>query len=88
VCHLAVVRVTDRGRVQRHLADHAIATGIHYPVPCHLMQPYRRYADGDLPAAERAADEVLSLPMYPQLSHDDVRRVAETLNDAAGRRHR
>jgi dTDP-4-amino-4,6-dideoxygalactose transaminase len=88
VHHLAVVRVADRARVQRHLEAHAIATGIHYPVPCHLMQPYRRFADGKLPAAERAADEVLSLPMYPQLAREDVRRVAETLNDVAGRRDR
>jgi dTDP-4-amino-4,6-dideoxygalactose transaminase len=88
VHHLAVVRVAERARVQRHLEAHAIATGIHYPVPCHLMQPYRRFADGKLPAAERAADEVLSLPMYPQLAREDVRRVAETLNDVAGRRDR
>jgi dTDP-4-amino-4,6-dideoxygalactose transaminase len=87
VHHLAVVRVDDRGRVQRQLEEQAIVTGIHYPVPCHLMRPYRRYTDGTLPAAERAADEVLSLPMYPELADDDVRRVAETLNGVAGRRH-
>ncbi len=87
VHHLAVVRVNDRDRVQQKLGDQAIVTGIHYPVPCHLMQPYRRYADGALPATERAADELLSLPMYPELADDDVRRVAETLNAVAGRRH-
>jgi dTDP-4-amino-4,6-dideoxygalactose transaminase len=52
------------------------------------MRPYRRYADGALPAAERAADEVLSLPLYPHLPAEDVRRVAETLNQVAERRHR
>jgi dTDP-4-amino-4,6-dideoxygalactose transaminase len=52
------------------------------------MQPYRRYADGPLPVAERAADEVLSLPMYPHLPADDVRQVAETVNRVAGRRLR
>jgi dTDP-4-amino-4,6-dideoxygalactose transaminase len=86
VHHLAVVRVADREHVRRQLDAHGIGTGIHYPVPCHLMQPYRRYADGDLPAAERAADEVLSLPIYPHLPADDVRRVAETLNQVAGSR--
>ena len=68
--------------------EHGVSTGIHYPVPCHLMQPYRRYADGSLPVAERAADEVLSLPMYPHLPADDVRQVAETVNRVAGRRLR
>ncbi len=87
VHHLAVVRVADRERVRHQLDADGIATGIHYPVPCHLMQPYRRYADGALPAAERAADEVLSLPMYPHLAADDVIRVAETLNQVAGSRH-
>jgi dTDP-4-amino-4,6-dideoxygalactose transaminase len=86
VHHLAVVRVADRARVRQELDRHGIATGIHYPVPCHRMQPYRCFADGTLSAAERAADEVLSLPMYPHLEVHDVRRVAETLNRVAGRR--
>jgi dTDP-4-amino-4,6-dideoxygalactose transaminase len=88
VHHLAVVRVADRKYVRQQLDDHGISTGVHYPVPCHLMKPYRRYADGALPAAERAAHEVLSLPMYPHLSADHVRQVAETLNQVAGRRQR
>jgi dTDP-4-amino-4,6-dideoxygalactose transaminase len=88
VHHLAVVRVAGRERVRRQLDDHGISTGIHYPVACHLMQPYRRYAEGALPAAERAAEEVMSLPMYPHLMADDVRRVAETLNLVADRRDR
>jgi dTDP-4-amino-4,6-dideoxygalactose transaminase len=86
VHHLAVVRVSERARVRHLLDEQGIATGIHYPVPCHLMEPYRRYGDGALPAAERAADEVLSLPMYPHLSVEDVRRVAETVNQVADRR--
>jgi dTDP-4-amino-4,6-dideoxygalactose transaminase len=86
VHHLAVVRVSDRARVRHLLDEQGIATGIHYPVPCHLMEPYRRWSDGALPAAERAADEVLSLPMYPHLSVEDVRRVAETVNQVADRR--
>ena len=88
VHHLAVVRVAERERVRVELDARAISTGIHYPVPCHLMSPYRRYADGALPVAERAAGEVLSLPMYPHLPADDVERVAETLNQVAGRRRR
>ena len=88
VHHLAVVLVAERARVRHELDAHGIATGIHYPVPCHLMEPYRRFADGALPVAERAASEVVSLPMYPHLPADDVRRVAETVNQVAGRRQR
>jgi dTDP-4-amino-4,6-dideoxygalactose transaminase len=88
VHHLAVVRIAERERVRQQLDEHGVSTGIHYPVPCHLMQPYRRYADGALPVAERAADEVLSLPMYPHLPADEVRQVAETVNRMAGRRLR
>ena len=86
VHHLAVVRVADRDRVRRELDDHGIATGIHYPVPCHRMQPYRSHADGALPVAERTAEELLSLPMYPHLEPDDVRHVAQIVNRLADRR--
>jgi dTDP-4-amino-4,6-dideoxygalactose transaminase len=84
--HLAVVRVADRDRVRQDLADQGIATGIHYPVPCHLMAPYRDHADGALPAVEQAAGELVSLPMYPHLGADAVRRVAEALNQVTGSR--
>lgn len=84
--HLAVVRVRERDRVQHELASVGVATGIHYPTPCHLMAPYAAFADGPLPVAESAAAEVMSLPMYPQLDPDDVRYVAHRLNEIAPRR--
>jgi dTDP-4-amino-4,6-dideoxygalactose transaminase len=80
VHHLAVVQVDERDKVRELLAEQGIGTGIHYPVPCHLMTPYAQYADGPLPVAEAAALRQLSLPMFPHLSVDDARRVAETLN--------
>ena len=83
VHHLLVVRVRDRDRVRRHLAAEGIATGIHYPTPCHLMRPYSQYADGPLPAVEEAATELVSLPMYPHLRRADVARVCEVLAEAA-----
>ncbi len=86
VHHLAVVRVAERERVRRELDAAGIATGIHYPVPCHVMAPYRGHAAGDLPVAERAAGEVLSLPMYPHLELETAVRVAETVNRVAARR--
>jgi len=86
VHHLAVVRVRDRDRVQRELASHGVVTGIHYPVPCHLMPPYATYAERRLPEAEAAAREVMSLPMYPHMESHDVAYVARRLNEVAGRR--
>jgi dTDP-4-amino-4,6-dideoxygalactose transaminase len=83
VHHLAVARVPDRDRVRDELDLAGIRTGLHYPTPCHLMAPYRRYADGPLPATESAAGEIVSLPMYPHLHVDQVERVAAALNSAA-----
>ncbi|GAA0930468.1 DegT/DnrJ/EryC1/StrS family aminotransferase [Kribbella koreensis] len=81
VHHLAVVQVDQRDRVRELLQERGIGTGIHYPVPCHVMGPYEQYADGPLPVAEAAAARQLSLPMFPHLSQDDARRVAEGLNE-------
>jgi dTDP-4-amino-4,6-dideoxygalactose transaminase len=75
VYHLAVVRVADRERVQLLFASLGIGTAIHYPTPCHRIDAYRSYADAPLPAAERAAAEVLSLPMYPQMTDKQVNQV-------------
>jgi dTDP-4-amino-4,6-dideoxygalactose transaminase len=79
VHHLAVVRVQDRDRVRGRLAEHGVGTGIHYPVPCHRMAPYARFATGPLPVAEAAADQQFSLPLFPQLPVEDARRVGELL---------
>jgi dTDP-4-amino-4,6-dideoxygalactose transaminase len=82
VHHLEVVRVAGRDRVQRRLAEAGIGTGIHYPVPCHLEGPYRQYATTPLPIAEEAASAILSLPMYPQLSHEALHSVCSRLSEA------
>ena len=82
VYHLFVVRVARRDRVRAELARRRIQTGVHYPVPCHLQPPLRRFADGSLPVAEQAAGELLSLPMFPHLNDDQVDFVCEALGDA------
>jgi dTDP-4-amino-4,6-dideoxygalactose transaminase len=81
VWHLYVVRVTHRERLQLDLADAGIGTGIHYPVPLHLTKAYEDlgFSPGDFPVAERAAAEVLSLPMYPGLSAEQQQRVVTTM---------
>lgn len=81
--HLAVAHVAERDRVREQLAAMGIQTGIHYPVPCHQQAPYRRYATEPCPVAEQAATEVLSLPMYPQITDDQVSRVCEAVAEVA-----
>lgn len=87
VYHLFVVRVADRAAVREELSRRGIETGVHYPVPCHLQPPLRRFADRPLPIAERAAEELLSLPLFPHQTDDQVDLVCEALVDALpGRR--
>jgi dTDP-4-amino-4,6-dideoxygalactose transaminase len=86
VYHLAVLRVPDRAQVQQHLAEMGVQTQVHYPIPCHQQEPYRRFANGSLPAAERCADEVLSLPMFPHMTDEQVARVCDAVHAALGGR--
>ncbi len=89
VYHLAVVRVPDRDRVQRDLNELGVQTQVHYPIPCHQQEPYRRFASGPLPAAERGAGEVLSLPMFPHMTDAQVARVCDAVHAVLqGREHR
>jgi dTDP-4-amino-4,6-dideoxygalactose transaminase len=86
VYHLYVVRVEDREALQSHLAEAGVGTGIHYPIPLHQQKAYEHlgYKAGDFPVTERIAGEIVSLPMFPQLSHtqqdDVVNRTKEFLN--------
>jgi dTDP-4-amino-4,6-dideoxygalactose transaminase len=77
VYHLYVVRVPDRDGFMRHLAEEGIGTGIHYPVPLHLQKAYEwlGYKAGDFPVTEEAAWEIVSLPMFPQLTTEQQERV-------------
>lgn len=70
--HLFVVQSSERENLQRSLQDKGIGTLIHYPVPPHLQQAYQdlNFRQGDFPLAERMAQQVLSLPMWPQLDPD------------------
>jgi dTDP-4-amino-4,6-dideoxygalactose transaminase len=81
VYHLYVVRSDDRDGVMNHLKKMGIATGIHYPVPLHLQKAYAslNYRPGDLLATERVAAEIVSLPMYPQLTAEQQARVVDEI---------
>ncbi len=78
VYHLYVIRTTARDSLRKHLDACAVGTDVHYPVPVHLQAPYAAFGGGvgSLPVTERLTGEVLSLPMYPQLSLEDVDEVA------------
>jgi dTDP-4-amino-4,6-dideoxygalactose transaminase len=79
VYHLYVVRSDDRDGLMNHLKKAGIGSGIHYPIPLHLQKAYTglKYRQGDFPVAEKAAAEIVSLPMFPQLTAEQQARVVE-----------
>jgi dTDP-4-amino-4,6-dideoxygalactose transaminase len=88
VWHLYVVRVAERDRVLAELNAAGIGAGIHYPTPVHLTRAYAGLGlgPGSFPVSERAADDILSLPLHPHLTVEQQRDVADVL-DASLSRH-
>jgi len=86
VFHQYTVRVPRRDEVQRALANEGVPSTVYYPVPLHLQGIYRSlgYKSGSLPEAERASAECLSLPIYPEMSGDQITRVVEAVEHAVG----
>jgi dTDP-4-amino-4,6-dideoxygalactose transaminase len=87
VYHLYVVRVPNREALQEALAEAGIGTGIHYPIPLHLQKAYQHlgYLQGAFPVTERVAAEIVSLPMFPQMTasqQDEVAQKVEEFLDA------
>jgi dTDP-4-amino-4,6-dideoxygalactose transaminase len=83
VFHQYVVRSAVRDRLQTHLAERGIETGIHYPVPLHRQEAWTRYYGDTLrfPRAERLAEEVLSLPVFPDLTDAEVDEIVAAVGD-------
>jgi dTDP-4-amino-4,6-dideoxygalactose transaminase len=81
VYHVYVVQLQDRNGWRARLSDAGVQTGVHYPVPVHLQPAYRDlgYTVGDFPVSERVATEVLSLPMFPELTTGQIGEVAGLL---------
>jgi dTDP-4-amino-4,6-dideoxygalactose transaminase len=81
VYHQFAIRVPDRDAVKRRMAEREVQTAVYYPLPLHLQPMYRDvgYREGDFPEAERAAREVLCLPMYPELTDAQVDEVIDAV---------
>jgi dTDP-4-amino-4,6-dideoxygalactose transaminase len=87
VYHVYAVRSSDRNALQQALQARQVQTGIHYPHPVHLTPAYRdeKFPAGSFPNAEKAAEEVLSLPMYPELSAEQVETVCTAVRESLRR---
>lgn len=85
VYHLFVVRVENREQFQRDLAQAGIGTGIHYPVPLHQQKAYTHlgYQAGDFPITELVAPNIVSLPMFPQMSSEQLQRIVTVVQQSA-----
>jgi dTDP-4-amino-4,6-dideoxygalactose transaminase len=83
VYHLFVVQSAARDALQKHLAGAGVQTGIHYPIPIHLQPAYAAlgHKAGDFPEAERQSRRALSLPMFAELTEQQIKYVAEALGD-------
>jgi dTDP-4-amino-4,6-dideoxygalactose transaminase len=84
VYHVYAIRTLHRDRVIEGLHSQGVQTGIHYPIPVHLQKAYsdERYQAGDFPCAELAAGEVLSLPIYPELSESQLETIAMSIQQS------
>jgi dTDP-4-amino-4,6-dideoxygalactose transaminase len=81
IYHLYVIRCSDRDGLIKHLKKGGVGTGIHYPIPLHLQKAYAalNYRIGDFPESECASDEIVSLPMFPQLTTEQQVAVAKEI---------
>jgi dTDP-4-amino-4,6-dideoxygalactose transaminase len=79
VYHLFTIRSRQRDELRKHLGGHGIDTAVHYPTPLHLQPVFRREPRGDLPESERASQEVLSLPLFPEMTAEEQTAVVDAI---------
>jgi len=86
VWHLFVVRVERRDELFQYLKENQIFSGIHYPVPCHLQKAYASlgYQKGQLPVTENHAARIISLPIYPELTEEQIVHIVNKIRDFYG----
>jgi dTDP-4-amino-4,6-dideoxygalactose transaminase len=85
VYHLYVVRTPNRDELRAWLETKGVSTGMHYPIPIHLQEAWRQYGGGrySLPVTERITKEIISLPMYPELTAEEVRYISDCVQEFA-----
>ena len=83
VFHLYVILADNRDGLQKFLSEKGVATGLHYPLPLHLQKAYTHlgYVKGDFPVSESAAERLLSLPMYPELTAEQIDYVCSSIRE-------
>ncbi|MBN1755333.1 DegT/DnrJ/EryC1/StrS family aminotransferase [bacterium] len=81
VYHLYVIQSENRDELRTFLNERGVASGLHYPIPCHLQKglEYLNYREGDFPETEKLADHLVSLPMFPELTEDQIKYVADCI---------
>lgn len=87
VYYMFVIRFKRRDEIIHHLKENGIETGIHYPIPIHLQPIYKKlfgYKEGDYPISEQFSREVVSLPMFPEITEDEVKFVCEKVREVIG----
>jgi dTDP-4-amino-4,6-dideoxygalactose transaminase len=85
VYHLFVIRSDNRDQLASHLEKNGVEAAIHYPIPIHLQTPYRTkygYSEGSFPIAEKLAGRVLSLPIHPAITEEEVQTVSRLVRDS------
>lgn len=80
--YVYTIRVKNRDKLQEFLKENGIATQIYYPIPLHLQSAYKNldYKEGDFPVTEKIAKEILSLPMFPELTEEEIKYICEKVN--------
>jgi len=88
VYHLYVIRVQERADLKNALAHEGIATGIHYPAPLHLQKAYKYlgHRKGDFPVAERLSEEILSIPIFPELTWKEIDKIITVIKKHCGQK--
>jgi dTDP-4-amino-4,6-dideoxygalactose transaminase len=83
VYHLYVIKIKNRDAIQKKLAEKGVGTALHYPVPLHLQNAYKHlgYKAGDFPITEKHAKEILSLPMFPELTEEQIVYVVGSIKE-------
>jgi dTDP-4-amino-4,6-dideoxygalactose transaminase len=86
VYHVYAIQVQERDEVRQHLQEKGIGCAVHYPIPIHLQEACRNlgYNEGAFPIAESLAEQFLSLPMFPELTEEQIEYVACCVSEAAG----